>query len=340
MNTNASRNAPASNSQLRLAIDTACKGLPISPVNPRTKSPLNDHGHLEATTDPTQIIAWWTRWPDALVAMPTGERTRLLVLDVDGAAGRHSLGELLARLGLDQPSDLTGYIVATPGGGLHLYFRIREGERPRTRAGDIAAGLDSRGEGGYIIAAGNRFPDGREYRPIGPARDLADAGHAPRDLLYLATFNAREHAEIAAEADLQRAIRNAAPAEWTNILEAHQRAKVHRISSRSASVSPDAMRRQALSDLHQAAAEYADLRDGRRNGLFTLACRLARYVANGVLGEPELRNALREAANANGAIAAHGSAWLDGVIRRALAYGARDALPPLAREFRTSGGRP
>lgn len=322
------------NGQLELSIKCAAAGIPVFPVNPRTKRPLTLHGHLEATTDTDQIRAWWVRWPDALVATPTGQRTGLWVFDVDGELGRKSLCALLARLGLEQPADLTSVMAETPGGGLHLYFRHRAGERPRTRAGDIAPGLDTRGDGGYIIAPGNRLPDGRQYRLIGAARQLSEARPAPRELVYLATFNTRERAEIASEPDLCEAIRAAEPADWPGILEAHRRTKLQRIASRTVTASPDAMRRQAQHDLQEAAGTYAALRDGRRNGLFSVACRLVCYVVNGVLAEAEFRNDLREAAVANGAIGSNGSAWFDGVVRRALAYGARDTLPPLARRFR------
>lgn len=323
-----------SNRQLELALRYATGGTPVFPANARTKRPLTEHGHLEVTTDPVQIRAWWAHRPDALVAIPTGHSSGLWVLDVDGEAGRTGLRHLLARLGIARPAGLSNVNVETPSDGSHSFFALRAGERPRTRASDIAPGLDTRGEGGYIIAPGNRLPDGRQYRLIGVARDLFDASPAPRELVYLATFNARERAEIAADDKLREAIRVAEPADWPGILEAHRQAKAERIASRMGATSPDSMRRQALHDLREASEAYTGLRDGRRNGLFSVACRLVRYVVNGVLTENELRTDLRNAAAANGALGANGSAWFDGVIRRALAFGARDSLPPLARRFR------
>ena len=41
--------------------------------------------------------------------------------------------------------------------------------------------------------------------------------------------------------------------------------------------------------------EYARRQDGRRNGLFSVACRLARYAAHGVISEHEFRNQLHQA---------------------------------------------
>jgi hypothetical protein len=105
----------------------------------------------------------------------------LWVLDVDGAAGKQSLCELLARLGLPTIASLTPIISQTPSGGLHLFFRLRDGERPRNRARDIGPGLDTRGvkedgtSAGYIIAPGSVLPDGRRYMLIDPTM-LSDAG--------------------------------------------------------------------------------------------------------------------------------------------------------------------
>jgi hypothetical protein len=267
------------------------------------------------------------------VAIPTGEQIGFFVLDCDGREGRAWLDGFLPRLGCPARDALTSYVVETAGGGLHCYFRLREGERARSRAGDIAPHVDTRGDGGCIIAAGNRLPDGRCYRLIGPARTVIEAPYAPRHLIYFATFSKRERIEIVGSPELSAAIKETQTSEWPAILEVHRQAKLKRLTARSAPASADAMRRQALSDLNEAAASYAALTDGRRNGLFRVAAQLARYVVNGVLTEVELRSALGEAASANGANQ-HGPAWFDGVIRRALAYGARDHLPPLANRFR------
>jgi hypothetical protein len=129
-------------------------------------------GHHDATTDRVAIITWWTRWPGAIVGIPTGAGSGLWVLDVDGADGQHSLLQLLARLGIESIADLTRVVSRTPSGGLHLFFRLPEGARPRNRARDIGPGLDTRGvkldgaSAGYFIAPGSVLPDGRRYQLI------------------------------------------------------------------------------------------------------------------------------------------------------------------------------
>jgi hypothetical protein len=323
--------------QLALAIDDAGDGVPVFPASPHTKRPLCPHGFHDATTDAAQIRDWWSLWPDALAAAPTGPASGFWVLDVD-RGGHSGFADLLVRLGCDGIADLTPSWVETPGGGLHFYFRYEPGTDPRSRAGDIAPHIDTRGIGGYIILPGNVLPDGRSYRWAGTAASLHDLPSAPRALLYLATFNTREQKQIAGTPDLLAALKAAPATDWAAVFERWREDEAQRIAQRCGPCADDeGMRRQALHDLSLTAREYAELQDGRRNKLFSLACRCARYVAHHVITEAEFKAALLDAAKANGALAKHGRQWAESAIRRALVVSNRDPLPPLARAFRTGG---
>ncbi len=166
--------------------------------------------------------------------------------------------------------------------------------------------------------------------------DLFDLPAAPRDVVYLSTFNARERAAIAARQELSLVIRGAEPSDWQRILEVHRSRERAAMMARLAAIPHDAksMRRQALADLAEAAGALASLSDGRRNTLFVAACRLAKYVAHGVLTEAEVLAELEAAAIANGGTAKYGRAWIAATIRRGIVYGANDPLPPLARIHR------
>ncbi len=62
---------------LAAAFEAAAAGwavFPCLPSGPRAKSPLTEHGHLDATRDPAVITAWWTRYQYALIGHPC--RTR------------------------------------------------------------------------------------------------------------------------------------------------------------------------------------------------------------------------------------------------------------------------
>ena len=123
---------------LRLARDYR---LPVFPCGD-DKKPLTKHGFKDATTDGGQIRRRWTRHPHALVGVPTGASTGLLVIDVDPAGIDFILehGDLLD----------TGRRHNTRR-GFHYLFRMPAALSIRSSAGKFAEGVDVRGDGGYII---------------------------------------------------------------------------------------------------------------------------------------------------------------------------------------------
>lgn len=138
-------------SNLPAALSYAARGLPDFPViktRDGRKVPAVEHGYLDATTDTATITGWWTRNPGALVAMPTGRLTGVVVLDIDvknGVHGWDALENLLGALPLaDTPH------AHTPTGGCHVHFKAPDFE-VRCSAGRIGPGLDIRGDGGSII---------------------------------------------------------------------------------------------------------------------------------------------------------------------------------------------
>jgi len=143
---------------LRGALIYAGRGIPVFPCEAGGKRPLTAEGFLEATTDEARIRGWWERWPNANVAIPTGERSGLLVLDVDAGEGTDSVA--LLELSRGQPPRTAR--VATGGGGVHLYFRYPSSRelraagmytrQVRNSQGLLGDGLDVRGEGGYVVA--------------------------------------------------------------------------------------------------------------------------------------------------------------------------------------------
>ncbi len=153
-------------------IALAREGIETFPAGP-DKKPLLKSWQTKATADTDTIRAWLDRWPDAMPAMPTGDRNSLSVLDLDvrddgrdGISAATDLGVQMSR----------AFTVRTPSGGLHLYYRHRDG---LTNASNhLPDGIDVRGQGGYVIAPGAVLPDGRAYR-IKRGCDLADLELSP-----------------------------------------------------------------------------------------------------------------------------------------------------------------
>jgi hypothetical protein len=139
------------------------QGIPVFPCSPKNKSPMVNGGFHSATTDANQIKAWWTKWPKAMIGMPTGPASGIdvLDLDVDQNKGKNGLAEL------PDWQQRSPIIVRTPRGGAHLWFKSNGSIRNSTDI--IAHGVDTRGEGGYVIlppsrngAAAYRFEKGSE----------------------------------------------------------------------------------------------------------------------------------------------------------------------------------
>lgn len=131
------------------ARELARAGVPVFPCVPGDKKPIVKRGFQRATNDLHRVQGWWRWRPTANIGIPTGAVSGLVVIDVDvhGVNGYASYARA-ARAGLI-PAPLA--TVTTPTGGQHAYFPAFLTREQRSWAvGD--AGIDCRGDGGYIIA--------------------------------------------------------------------------------------------------------------------------------------------------------------------------------------------
>jgi Bifunctional DNA primase/polymerase, N-terminal len=109
------------------------------------KRPACAHGFKDATADPTELRELWRQFPGPLVGVPTGEASGLFVIDIDSA--RHDEAtDWLERYSPYLPDTRQH---ATKSGGWHLLFKHRAGLN--NTSSKLAKGVDTRGEGGYII---------------------------------------------------------------------------------------------------------------------------------------------------------------------------------------------
>ena len=146
------------------------------------KHPRTPNGVKDATTKRKTIKAWWNKWPHANIGIATGARSGIFVLDVDGAIGKASLKVLQA-----EHEQLPRTVTVKTGEGRHLYFRC-DGARIGNSVGKLGEGIDVRGDGGYVVAAGSIHVSGSTYTFVderGP--DEIQVAQAPKWLLNLVT---------------------------------------------------------------------------------------------------------------------------------------------------------
>ncbi|MBI0298734.1 bifunctional DNA primase/polymerase [Streptomyces sp. PRKS01-29] len=177
---------------LRAALDAAERGWHVFPLRPGTKRPAL-HGEAScprtgecaaghrkweqrATTDPDRIRTAWSHAPFN-VGIATGP-SGLVVVDLDmpkdksssdAPCGATTFAALCERAGHAVP---TTYRTRTASGGQHLYFTAPDGVRLTNTAGTIAPLVDTRAQGGYVVAAGS-------ITPAGPYEALCDSVATP-----------------------------------------------------------------------------------------------------------------------------------------------------------------
>lgn len=127
---------------------------------------LTPRGVKQATADEDTISGWWELFPSANIGLPAGDNG-LAVLDVDpDHGGDESLG-LLLEVMEKAGSPFPGTLSATTGsGGKHFFFTAPDGgiKSAAKVLGPDMPGVDTRGRGGYVVAAPSNHASGRLYR--------------------------------------------------------------------------------------------------------------------------------------------------------------------------------
>jgi len=148
------------------AMAFARAGVPVLPCQPGGKSPLKvgpfRHGVRSATADTEAVRDAFVYEPSANVGIAPD--SSFVVLDVDP---RH-VGTLEAVQALGLPID--GYRERSGAGGWHLPVMMPRGV-PATRSVTVAAGVEVKAHGSYVVSPHSRLDDGGWYR-VESGRDV------------------------------------------------------------------------------------------------------------------------------------------------------------------------
>jgi len=139
----------------QLALKYASQGFHVFPLSPGSKIPMKGtRGLHDATTDPSQIEAWWDQTPEANIGIRTGEVSGISVVDFDHKSGGI---ETLRRWPEEAKST---FAVQTAGGGFHHYYSY---DPDLKQTAGLDTGVDVRNDGGYVVGPGSRIGEA-EYR--------------------------------------------------------------------------------------------------------------------------------------------------------------------------------
>ncbi|VFA96349.1 bifunctional DNA primase/polymerase [Nocardia cyriacigeorgica] len=150
------------------ALAAAARGWPVFPLRPAAKTPAINRWPDRASTDSTRINRWWRQCTSFNIGIVTGTAAGLHVIDLDSQhllptveRFEDALAQLTEQVALAVPATFT---VATPA-GWHLYFHAPHRRQLGSTIGRLGPGIDSRGDGGYIVAPGSRTTVG-DYRVL------------------------------------------------------------------------------------------------------------------------------------------------------------------------------
>jgi Bifunctional DNA primase/polymerase, N-terminal/Primase C terminal 1 (PriCT-1) len=152
-------NAPNRSTILAQALDAAATGRAVFPLSmkyPAIAKRNGGRGHLDASHQPQRITAMFNSvsWKASGYGVATGERSGIIVADVDGSAAVEKARDLGLR---------SDHVVRSgKPDSWHLYYKQPEGVEIPTFT--LAEGIHIRGEGAYVAGAGSLHPSGNTYR--------------------------------------------------------------------------------------------------------------------------------------------------------------------------------
>lgn len=126
------------------------------------KHPFSAHGVLDSTNDIVKLAELFKYRTDLNLAMATGEKSSILIIDIDGnKGGWKSLAKLEEKYG-----ELPNTPTSITGNGNHRFFDVPS-VKISNRSNALGAeypGIDVRSNGGYIVIPPSRHITGKFYQ--------------------------------------------------------------------------------------------------------------------------------------------------------------------------------
>ena len=136
------------------ALAYASWGWHVLPVVPNGKVPATRHGVHDSTIDPDKINQWWTENPNYNIGVATGEKSGIIVFDIDPRnGGDTSWAQFQAEHGA-VPSTAQAL---TAGGGEHYIAKLTH----PLRSCKVRDGIDFLADGRYFLAYPSTIEDRR-----------------------------------------------------------------------------------------------------------------------------------------------------------------------------------
>ena len=159
-----------SHTKMPLANCEGCRVEHTTPAQMEACECLTCHGFYAGTLNIARVEEMLRLHSYGLLAIRTGVLSRIAVIDVDAPHGIPTMRQLIAD-GLLPRTD----VAATGGGGYQMFYRHPgPGVRTMSGAGKGGPGIDSKADGGYVVAAPSIHPrTGKAYRWISFSGDLA-----------------------------------------------------------------------------------------------------------------------------------------------------------------------
>ena len=146
------------NKFLKAALTYIRIGWYVFPCKPGAKTPITSNGFKAATIDKNQVEEWWKTYPNANVAISCGP-SGLAVIDLDmkdGIDGIRNWQQWHDDKFIEVVQTTRAF---TPSGGQHWVYK----GSIKSSSSSLAKGVDTRGNGGYIVAAPS-VVNGKAYR--------------------------------------------------------------------------------------------------------------------------------------------------------------------------------